>query len=271
MSPLWRDEIGVLFAPRRLVLARVSRGLRPRRLGSEFCDVPLGHFATWEPALASLRERLSSAEWKNANVRVVVADHWVRYMIVPWVADLTDEAERLTHARHLLSQAYGEMDDWIVTLSGVVPGRPQIATALPGALLTGLMKDIAASGNHLISTQPQLVTAFNAAAPRLPRTPCWFVSVNEGSLAAAHVTTNGWDRVHAVRIGSDWSAELRRLRLFGRIASSNESEERVFVHAPVWLRPASNDGNDGLEWLQEDSPCDSTTISQLAWLQAHNV
>jgi hypothetical protein len=261
----------VLLAPRRLVLARVSRGLRPRRLGSAFCDVPTGHFATWEPALAALREQLTAPEWQHANVRVVVADHWVRYMIVPWVADLNDEAERLTHARHLLSQAYGEMDDWILTLSDAVPGRSLIATALPGALLTGLMADVAASGNRLISTQPQLATAFNTAAPRLPGGPFWFVSVNEGSLAAAHVTSNGWDRVHAVRIGSDWSAELRRLRLFGRIACSNQGEERVFVHAPVWLRPASNEGDDGLEWLDEDSPSDNTTVSQLAWLQAHTV
>lgn len=271
MSPLWRDEIGVLLEPRRLVLARISRGLRPKRLGSAFRDVPTGHFATWEPALAALRESLTCPEWQNANVRVVVADHWVRYMIVPWVAELDDEAERLTHARHLLGQAYGEMDDWVITLSDTVPGRPLVATALPSALLTGLMADVAASANRLVSTQPQLAAAFNVASPRLPQTPFWFVSVNEGSLAAAHVTANAWDRVHAVRIGSDWSAELRRLRLFGRIASGDQSEERVFVHAPVWLRPAANDKQDGLEWLHEDSPADNSTVSQLAWLQAHNV
>jgi hypothetical protein len=271
VSPLWRDEIGILLAPRRLVLARVSRGLRPRRLGSVFCNVPTGHIASWEPALIALRAQLAEPDWRNANVRVIVADHWVRYMVVPWVPDLNDETERITHARHLLSQAYGEMDDWILTLGDAAPGKPVIATALPGALLTGLMADVDASGNHLISTQPHLAAAFNAAAPRLPRAPFWFVSVNEGSLAAAHVTADGWDRVHAVRIGNDWNAELRRLRLFGRFASGNQSEEHVFVHAPVWLRPAANEHEDGLQWLNEDSPSDNTTVSQLTWLQAHNV
>jgi hypothetical protein len=138
-------------------------------------------------------------------------------------------------------------------------------------LLAALIAEIAASGSRLVSTQPQLIASFNQAAVRLPQAGCWFVSVDEGSLAAAHVTPHGWDRVHAIRIGADWSAELRRLRLFGRIAGGHGHEERVFVHAPVWLRPAANDVDDGLDWLEESSPADGSTASQLAWLQAHTV
>ena len=29
MSPLWRDEVGIFIGPRRIVLNRMSRGLRP--------------------------------------------------------------------------------------------------------------------------------------------------------------------------------------------------------------------------------------------------
>ena len=271
MSPQWRDEIGILFAPRRLVLARVSRGLRPRRVGERFTDIATGHFANWEPALEALREQLAEKPWQNAGVRVVLADQWVRYMIVPWQASLYGDAERMVHARHLLAGMYGDMDDWTPTLSEAMPGRAQVATALPSALLAGLMTAIESSGGRLISLQPQLITAFNRASPQLPGTGCWFVSVDEGSLAAAHVTPNGWDRVHAVRIGNDWSAELRRLRLFGRIATGGTADERVFVCAPLWLRPAANDGDDGLEWLEEEQPAGGGTVAQLAWLQAHHV
>jgi hypothetical protein len=192
-------------------------------------------------------------------------------MVVPWVADLAGDAERLTHAHHLLSQAYGDMNDWTLTLSDSMPGRAQVASAMPSALLAGLMTEATASGSRLVSAQPQLITAFNSAAPRLPHAGCWFVSVDDGSLCAAHVMANGWDRVHAVRIGNDWSAELRRLRLFGRIATESQREERVFVHAPVWMRPAANESEDGLEWLQESAPADTGTVSQLTWLQAHHL
>jgi hypothetical protein len=269
VSLLWRDEIGVLFGPRRLVLARVSRGIRPKRTASAFCEVRDGHFATWEPALAALREQLALPEWRDANVRIIVADQWVRYMVVPWLPELTDEAECLAHARELLSSAYGEMADWVVCLGDGLPGRPRVATAMPGALLAGLLSEAQAAGSRVISVQPQLLTAFNSSAPRLPRDSFWFVCVSDGSLAAAHITGGGWQRVHTLRIGSEWSAELRRLRLFGQIAGGNQ-HEKVFVHAPVWLRPAANEGDDGLEWLNEDSPIDSSTISQVAWLQAHN-
>lgn len=271
MSPLWRDEIGVLITPRRLVFARMGRGLQPRRMVEARAQVDGGRFANWEPALAVLREQLGQPAWTNANVRVVVADQWVRYMIVPWEPDLKDEAERVIHARHLLAQAYGDMEDWTLTLSEAAAMQCRVATAIPTALLSSLASEFAASGSRVVSTQPRLIAAFNQAAPRLPQAACWFVAVDDGSLAAAHATPQGWDRVHAIRIGSDWNTELKRLRLFGRMVGGHENEERVFVDAPAWLRPAANDGDDGLEWLEVNDPPDRSTAAQLAWLQAQTV
>lgn len=270
MSPLWRDEIGVLMTPRRLVFARMGRGLRPQRVGEARAEVAGGNFASWEAALAVLREQLAQPGWKNANVRIVVADSWVRYIIVPWDAGLQGEGERTTHALHLLTQAYGDMEDWSLTLSESPAMQSRVASAIPTSLLSALSDEILVSNSRLVSVQPRLIAAFNQAAPRLPRTQCWFVAVDEGSLSAAHITAQGWDRVHGIRIGSDWNTELNRLRLFGRLVGGNDIEERVFVDAPVWLRPAANDSVDGLEWLETNEPADRTTAAQLAWLQAHS-
>jgi hypothetical protein len=149
--------------------------------------------------------------------------------------------------------------------------RCRVATAIPTTLLSSLASEFAASGSRVVSTQPRLIAAFNQAAPRLPQAACWFVAVDDGSLAAAHATPQGWDRVHAIRIGSDWNTELKRLRLFGRMVGGHENEERVFVDAPAWLRPAANDGDDRLEWLEVIDPPDQSTAAQLAWLQAQTV
>jgi len=260
-----------LITPRRLVFARIGRGLRPRRVAEARVQVEGGHFANWEPALVVLREQLAQPGWSNANVRLVVADQWVRYMIVPWEPDLKDDTERLAHARHLLAQAYGDMEDWALTLSDAAAMRNRVATAMPTSLLTALVGDFAATGSRVVSVQPRLIAAFNQAAQRLPLAACWFVAVDDGSLAAAHATPQGWDRVHAIRIGSDWNTELKRLRLFGRIVGGHGNEERVFVDAPAWLRPAANDGDDGLEWLEGSDQPDRSTSAQLAWLQAQSV
>lgn len=270
MSPLWRDEIGVLITPRRLVCARLSRGLRPKRVAESRALVDGGHFANWEPALAALRAQLAQPGWTNSNLRLVVSDLWVRYLIVPWEPGLKDDAERGIHARHLLSQAYGDMDDWTVTLSDAFAAQGRLATAIPTGLLSGVVNEAAAAGSRVISAQPRLIAAYNQAAARLPAHACWFVAVDDGSLAAAFVTPQGWDRVHAIRIGADWSTELRRLRLFGRMVGGHGNDARVFVDAPVWLRPAANEGDDGLEWLEPDDVPDRSTSAQLAWLQANS-
>lgn len=271
MSPLWRDEIGLLITPRRLVFARIARGIRPRRVAEARASVDGGHFSNWEPALAVLREQLARPGWSGANVRIVVADPWVRYMIVPPEQGLENEAERVAHARHLLSQAFGDMSEWTLTLSDEFPAQGRVASAIPTALLSGLTQEVAASGSRVISAQPRLIAAFNQAAMRLPTAACWFVAVDDGSLAAAHVTPLGWDRVHTIRIGTDWNAELKRLRLFGRIVGGQDNEEKVFVDAPVWLRAPTSAEDDSLVWLEEGDPSGRSTAAQLAWLQAHTV
>lgn len=271
MSPLWRDEVGALITPRRAVFARIERGLRPKRVAESRVPVDGGQVANWEPALEVMREHLSRPGWGNANLRVVVADTWIRYLIVPDESRLTNDAERVTHARHLLSQAYGDMEEWTLTLCDHSAAQGRLATALPTPLLAGLIDAAAAAGSRLISAQPRLVAAYNQAASRLTAASCWFVVVDDGSLAAAHVTPRGWDRVHAIRIGSDWSTELRRLRMFGRMVGGQGNDEKVFVDAPVWLRPAANDGRDDLEWLELDAPVDRSTAAQLAWVQANTI
>jgi len=90
----------------------------------------------------------------------------------------------------------------------------------------------------------------------LPQTNAWFVSVEQGSLAAARLGRNGWERVHGVRIGSDWMRELKRLQTFGRLASNSPEEGQVYVDAPhAWRQVAAGTVNagegSGLQWLEE--------------------
>ena len=87
------------------------------------------------------------------------------------------------------------------------------------------------------------------------------------ALAAARLGSQGWDRVHSVRIGVDWMRELRRLQTFGRLARHRPEEGQVYVDAPhSWreLASATASGADGggLQWLDEaDTPI--TTLERL--------
>jgi hypothetical protein len=252
VSPLWRDEIAIYLAPRKLALVRRARGLKPRVVAATVLAIPAGTVGDVGPVLARLADVLTDPAWHGAAVRAVVADHpWVRYGIVPWPTTRLDAAGRLAHARYLLGDTYGEaVADWVVTLADTPPGRSYVACAMPATLRSALADTLAPARLALVSMQPRLIVAFNAWRHRLPADDCWFVSVHDGSLSAVHVSNGAWDRVHMARLSPDSSVELERLQAFGRVTRAAGALVRMFVDAPAWMRRGTA-ASAGIEWLEE--------------------
>jgi hypothetical protein len=268
VSPLWRDEIGAYLSPHRLCLVRMRRGVRPSPAAEHEERLAASAGDSWEAALAALAARFAEPSWSGARTRVVFADHWARYAIVPWVATLTTTEERLAHGRQLLNGLYGEaIASWDVRLSEAPPGATRVACAVPGELIAGVRAACLAHGNALLALQPQLIAFYSAWRHHLPTANAWFVSIEEGALAAARLGSNGWDRVYGVRIGSDGMRELRRLQTFGRLASRSPQEGEVYVDAPLAWREAAAASDKaaaggGLQWLEEPAG-PMTTLQRL--------
>lgn len=269
MSPLWRDEIGIYLAPHKLALTRLGRGVRPQQLAQAGWVNEVAGDSNWSAVLGALDALLAKPEWQRAAVRVVVADHWVRYAMVPYAAALSGEAERMTHARHVLTGIYGDVvSQWTLTLNDARPGMAQVACALPAALIEELQLILTRHNLPLKSLQPQLISAYNHWRDRLPDGGAWFVSIEQGTLAAARLVRGSWDRVHSVRIGADWAIELRRLQTFGRLANNSAQEGSVFVDAPAGLRIAAGASGTDLVWLEEELAGESTA-GKLEFLRRH--
>ena len=257
MSPLWRDEVGAYLSPQRLCLVRMKRGVKPTPIAEHEQRFEGPRTDSWAAALEAFASLLGQSPWTGASTRVVIADHWARYAIVPWVAALNSAEERLAHGRQLLTSLYGEaVAAWDVRISEAPPQATRVACAVPGELLAGVRAACAAQGSALLSLQPQLVAAYEAWRHCLPQSNAWFVSVEQGSLAAARLGRHGWDRVHGVRIGADWMRELKRLQTFGRLASNSPEEGQVYVDAPhAWREVAGGTAQaadtGGLQWLEE--------------------
>jgi hypothetical protein len=267
VSPLWRDEIAIYLGPRKLALVRRARGLRRRVVAATELAVTDGAFGDLGPVLARLADALSDSTWHGAAVRAVVADHpWARYGIFPWPAARLDDAGRLAHARYMLGDIYGDaVADWAVTLADTPPGRPCVACAMPATLRTALEDTLAPARLALASLQPRLIVAFNAWRRRLPADDAWFVSVDDGSLSALHLSRGAWDRVHTARLSPDWSVELERLQAFARLTRAAGAPGPMFVHAPAWMRHRTAP-SAGIEWLEE-SAGEGTQAHELALLQ----
>ena len=257
MSPLWRDEVGAYLSPYRLCLVRMRRGVRPTPVAEHEQRLEGVKGDSFGPALEAFAAMLAQSPWQGTATRVVIADHWARYAIVPWVAALGSAQERLAHGRQLLAGLYGEaVEGWDVRISEAPPGTARVVCAVPGELIAAVRAACAAHGSTILSLQPQLVAAYEAWRPSLPSSNAWFVSVEQGSLAAARFGRQGWDRVHGVRIGSDWMRELKRLQTFGRLASSSPQEGQVYVDAPhAWREVAAGTAGAAeasvLQWLEE--------------------
>jgi hypothetical protein len=264
VSPLWRDELGIYLAPRRVCLVRLKRGLKPTVAGEHEQAVETDQLGHWDPVLAAADALLSQPQWGGAVVRVVLADWWARYAIVPWVAELATADERLVHARQLLASAYGDaVQSWEVHVSDAPPTAPRVACTMPTELTESVRALCVKHGAKLVSLQPQLIVAYDTWRYKLPPAGAWFVSVGEGTLAAARVAEQSWDRVHSVRIGPDWTRELKRLQTFGRLASLNPQEGQVYVDAPyAWREVAGEVGRD-LHWLEDDER-PLTTLQRLS-------
>jgi hypothetical protein len=269
VSPLWRDEVGAYLSPHRLCLVRMKRGTKPVPLAEHEQRFEPVKSESWSAALEAFSLMLAQAPWSGARTRVVLADHWARYAIVPWVAALNSAQERLAHGRQLLTSLYGEaVSGWDLRISDAPPQASRVICAVPGELIEAVRGACAAHGGTLVSLQPQLVAAYEAWRHCLPSANAWFVSVEQGSLAAARLGPCGWDRVHGVRIGSDWMRELKRLQTFGRLASTSPDEGQVYVDAPhAWREVASGtaQGGDasGLQWLEDPSNGPMTTLQRL--------
>jgi hypothetical protein len=256
VSPLWRDEIGAYLAPHRLCLVRLKRGLKPSVAAEHEQSIEAGEPGTWAPVLAALDTLLADPAWQGARLRMVISDHWVRYAIVPWTAELSSAGERLAHARQLLASLYGEIvSDWDVRVSDAPPHVAQVACTIPAPLISSVRAICEKHAVKLVSLQPQLIAAYASHRRHLPKPSAWFVTVEQGSLAAAHIGDHGWDRVHTVRISPDWTRELKRLQAFGTIASNNPEEGCVYVDAPLAWREVADAAGKALRlhWLEEPS------------------
>jgi hypothetical protein len=83
VSPLWRDELRIWFAPGELRLRRMQRGIRPSCAAD--ATLPVDSTSDWRPALESLEGCLGVQTWSGAGIRVVVspASAWLTTTATP--------------------------------------------------------------------------------------------------------------------------------------------------------------------------------------------
>lgn len=212
MSPLWAEKLSIFLGPGRLLVGHRPRGLRQGPMTMTTVPVlgsPEGS-AGWEPAAAALEAHLAAnPQWRGASLRIILSNHFARYVLVPWSDDLSNEKEHLVLARRHFAVTHGPVaKNWAIRMSLDRPGESHVASALDESLLSRLTLAASASHTKLVSVEPLLMASFNRWQQDFREETQWFVTVESGMLCGALLGRNRWVALRRWRTQGDWASEL---------------------------------------------------------------
>jgi len=206
VSPLWRDEVGIYLAQRRICLVRIRRGMRPALAReedrSELPAEPAGR-ACSGCSNGSWRARKSVSD---ARVRVVIATSGFVTQVVPCrMRSVRPRREWPTRANSwpVFLASHERLDGFSV---GSAPGASRLAAPCRLRFSKRCARRQPGTGRSSCRTAAVDSGVQYLASSAAGRGRRLFVTVEEGTLAALRMCGDGIDRVHAVRIGSDWAA-----------------------------------------------------------------
>jgi hypothetical protein len=193
VSLSWRERVTITLSPRQVTIERYSRGLRPTLKDRKGLACAVGaDGAGWQPVVEVLREVLTHPNIDAADATVILSNHFVRYLLLPWNPDLATVQEELAFARARFVQAFGEAAQaWVLKLSAGHPGAPSVACALDRALVETLAALLAGSPLRLRSLQPFLMAVCNGRST-LPTGDAWIAIAESGRLLLGALRAGEW-------------------------------------------------------------------------------
>jgi hypothetical protein len=212
---LWRNHLRVGLCADRLFLATYGRGLKPARARQEVISVKTHAEAPeWRAAVEALPGVFANA--KSPEVSIVLADQFVRYVLLPFNDALKTEEQWLALARHRFAGIHGSAAaGWDVKVTETSPAGPRLACALERELIDELAAKCAASNVSLVSVQPFLVAAFNQISTGSRKLAgngsCWIVVEEPGRLTLALLLRGVWTAIRSRRIDERWRIVLPQI------------------------------------------------------------
>lgn len=146
---------------------------------------------------------------KGQPVSIVLADSFVRYMLLAYNPALKTEEQWLAFARHRLGAVYGaQAAEWEVKLTATAPQGARLACALERTLIASIAEKCVSARVDLVSVQPFLVAGFNQISDLAGAGSCWLVVEEPGRLTLAYLQRGAWIAVRSRRVDERWRVVL---------------------------------------------------------------
>lgn len=234
MSRLWPETSCAVLCPDQLQFVRRGRGWR-RSAAFSFAE----SFAAdadgppWQAAVQAFQRFLVTADTGSGALDVVLSNHFVRYLLVPWSAQIASADEFRNCAAAMFEEIHGEVSsEWEVCVSAERPGGPRLAAAVDRSLLAAIRTAVAPTRLRLSSVQPYLMAAYNRVAR--PRTGSDFVFMLLEAGRACILAAQGGKWCHVSAAAAPEPAPALSLLLAREMQLADlqgESVPPVYVHA----------------------------------------
>ena len=253
MSPLWRDRLALAIAPQRITLVRMRGRLRPQVVAKNIVAVSGEHPAGgWQAALDTLAHTLQAdAQWQGLAVNAVLSNHWVRYQLIPWSAQISSAEERAAYVRASFAQVYGDSAaQWAYSISTPQRGAAWFASAVDQALLTQLEAAVAPA--PLRSVVPHLMPAYNRARRAFKEKDLWFVQVEPNKVLLLLILGGRWQALSSHALGdAPWPTQLPGLLERAWYLHGGDTMPRKLLISAPETQPVTLDdaGQWAVQWL----------------------
>jgi hypothetical protein len=235
------NELCIVLYPDKLVMLCATSRLTPRgfkryvhaqaEIPGEECgetDMP------WSGAIRTLAKSLPLLTRRGMKATVILSNHFVHYVLVPWCDKLGGEKEEMTYVRHCFEEVYGDdAAGWELRLSPDRAGVPAFASGVDSRLLGELRELLGSSGVNISSIQPHLMIAHNICQASLRGRSTWLALLEPDNLCLAMLQQGQWSWMRKMRIGKAWREELPTiLEREEFMAGEGEALSEVLLWAP---------------------------------------
>jgi hypothetical protein len=233
VSPSWRERITITLSPHQVTLARYSRGLRPAvRQRETLTCIERDAREDWQPApaLHAVRAWLNRPVLEAADADLVLSNHFVRYLLIPWEPGLVTQKEELAYARARFLKVFGDTaKHWALKLSRPKPDATGVACAVERTLLEALTTAIANSALRLRSIEPSLMAAFNARS-RAPSGDAWLALAEPGRLLLGLLHAGEWQSLRSRPLDGETLALAAIIEQERRLIGVKSTNEKIYLH-----------------------------------------
>lgn len=237
MSLSLLERLTLFIHPQRVVLERQGWRGKPSRQTLAVAAPAAGE-ADWQAALAAAETLLQANGRRGASLRIVVADPFVRYALLPWSEHLVSRQARLGLARALLRNALGDKADGLdIALDRPAFGKNGIAAGIERSLLDALRAAAKGAGLRLVSLQPRLIVELAAHHRQLA--DGWFACLDAGWTSLLGLRAGEIACLHNHRAATGTAGELAGLLIAG---NATVGSKKVTISAIGGAPPSFGDG-----------------------------